>query len=183
MTDWIDGRVSRDGHASGTEHVSFGPLTRSHLPLFTGWLQQPHVRAFWDDGERDEASVAAQYFGDGREPGFIFSLAGRPAGFIQRERVTAEHEWARWARGETWGLDLLIGEAELIGRGHGPAVIAAFLARTCAEHGVQRFLIDPDCHNLRAIRAYRKVGFGHLAELGDLRLMALDEPARQFGPL
>ena len=94
--------------------------------------------------------------------------------FIQRERVGAEHEWAAWAREDTWGLDLLTGESDLIGRGYGPQVIAAFMALTRAEHAAERFLINPDRQNVRAIRAYREVGFEDLAELSGLRLMNLD---------
>ena len=167
--DWIP--YSVDKNPPVDEHISFELLTRSHLPLFTGWLQRPHVRAFWDDGERDEAGVEAHFFGSG-EPGF--SLDGWPAGFIQRERMGAEHEWAVWAREDTWGLDLLTGESELVGRGYGPQVIAAFMALTRAEHAAERFLINPDRQNVRAIRAYREVGFEDLAELSGLRLMNLD---------
>ena len=35
--------------------------------LLTAWLQAPHVRAFWDDGERDEAAVEAHYFAPERD--------------------------------------------------------------------------------------------------------------------
>lgn len=86
-----------------------------------------------------------------------------------------EHEFAAWARGETWGIDLLIGEAALIGRGYGPQVIEAFMALTRREHRVERFLIDPDSNNSRAIRAYQKAGSSMLAEVGGLTLMKLDE--------
>lgn len=77
--------------------VSFKALTADHRPLLTRWLQEPHVRAFWDDGE-----------------------------------------------GETWGGDLLSGEAELTGRGLGPAVIRAFLEILKSERpALRRILIDP----------------------------------------
>jgi len=159
--------------------IRFEPLARAHLPLLTGWLQQPHVRAFWDDGERDGAAVEAHYFSAAQDvPGFVFFLNDRAAGFIQRERVGAQHEFALWALGETYGLDLLIGEPDLTGCGHGPQVIRAFMALTRAEVAVDRFLIDPDTANWRAQRAYVKAGFSVLTTLDRLTLMKLDTPGQ-----
>ena len=157
--------------------LRFEPLSPPHLPLLTAWLQEPHVRAFWDDGERDEASVWAHYFEQNRDvPGYIFTLAGRPAGFIQHERLTPGHEYAEWSaeQGETWGLDLFIGEEALLGRGIGPQVIRAFVELTRATHPVRRFVIDPDSRNLRARRAYEKAGFHAVDTLSHFTLMTLD---------
>ncbi|GHF46240.1 aminoglycoside 6'-N-acetyltransferase [Deinococcus metalli] len=144
--------------------ITFEPLTAADVPRFTGWLQQPHVRAFWDDGERDEAAVTGQYLGPDRDdvPGFIFSVDGRPAGFLQTEWIQDGHEFQPWAApgGETWAIDLLIGEAELIGHGVGPRVITAFIGTLQRERpALRRMVIDPDERNARAIRAYGKVGF------------------------
>ncbi|GGK26874.1 acetyltransferase [Deinococcus malanensis] len=158
--------------------VTFEPLRPQHLQLLTRWLQAPHVRAFWDDGERDEGAVQSHYFEDrDRVPGFIFSEGGSPAGFLQCEHLTPEHGFWPYATpdGETWAVDLLIGEEELMGRGLGPRVICAFLARLAARPpGWQRILIDPDVRNVRAIRAYTKAEFVPVALLGSLQLMALD---------
>ncbi|GAA5534707.1 GNAT family N-acetyltransferase [Deinococcus aluminii] len=165
--------------------ISFEPLAPAHLPLLHRWLQEGHVRAFWDDGERTADAVRAHYFRVGWDvPGFVFRVDGRAAGFIQRERVTPGHEFARWAapEGETWGVDLLIGEADLTGRGLGAAVIQAFLAHLQAERpALHRVLIDPSPANTRAVRAYAKAGFTPLTRLrtgdGEVQLMQLDLPA------
>lgn len=164
--------------------LSFEALTLADVPLLTRWLQAPHVRAFWDDGERDEAAVRATYFGENEERGFVFRVDGRAAGFIQRERVEPGNEFFPWAHpdGETWGVDLLIGEPDLTGRGLGPQVIRAFLAHLRAERpGARRVLIDPSPANVRAVRAYARAGFLPLARLettwGEVQLMALDLPA------
>ncbi|GAA5513229.1 aminoglycoside N(6')-acetyltransferase type 1 [Deinococcus carri] len=165
--------------------VTFEPLTPAHLPLLHGWLQAPHVRAFWDDGERTLGAVQAHYFRAGRDvPGFVFRVDGRAAGFIQRERVTPGHEFAPWAApsGETWGVDLLIGEPDLTGRGLGATVVTAFLAHLRAERPeLRRVLIDPSPANTRAVRAYEKAGFTPLTRLstgdGEVHLLRLDLPA------
>jgi aminoglycoside 6'-N-acetyltransferase len=162
--------------------ISFEPLGERHVPLLTHWLQQPHVRAFWDDGERDEAAVRAHYFRPGRHvPGFVFLVDGQAAGFIQREQVTAGHPFFAWAapHGETWGLDLLIGEEALTGQGLGPRVITAFLQELRTQRpATARLLIDPALDNRRALRAYVRAGFSALTviagENGPVQLMALD---------
>jgi aminoglycoside 6'-N-acetyltransferase len=162
--------------------IAFEVLTPAHLPLLTRWLQAPHVRAFWDDGERDEAAVRATYFQPGDdEPGFVFRVEGRAAGFLQRERVGPGHEFLPWAHpdGETWGVDLLIGEPDFTGRGLGPQVIRAFVAHLRAERpGARRVLIDPSPANVRAVRASVRAGFLPLARLetedGELQVMGLD---------
>ena len=56
------------------------------------------------------------------------------------------------------GLDQFIGEADMLGRGHGSAFIRAFADRLLAS-GTPRVVIDPDPANKRAIRAYEKAGF------------------------
>jgi aminoglycoside 6'-N-acetyltransferase len=56
------------------------------------------------------------------------------------------------------GLDQFIGEAAMLGRGHGTAFIRAFADRLLAS-GTPRVVIDPDPTNVRAIRAYEKAGF------------------------
>ncbi|MFC4638635.1 GNAT family N-acetyltransferase [Deinococcus hohokamensis] len=158
--------------------ITFETLTLAHLPRLTAWLQAPHVRAFWDDGERDEAAVRAHYFALGRTLcSVVFAVRGRPAGFLQAERVTPEHEfWAHAAPGgATWAMDLLIGEPDLTGQGWGPQVIAAFVSRLRDEQpDLRRVLIDPDQRNVRAQRAYEKAGFAPLGFYEGLQLMALD---------
>ena len=149
--------------------VGFLPLAPEHLELLHGWLQQPHVRAFWDDGHRTLEQVQQHYFEpDPDGSSFVFTLVHRPLGYLQAYRVDPESEYGPWRspQGETWGIDLLLGEAADTGQGYGPQVIAAFLAFwKGARPELRRVLIDPDARNIRAIRAYRKVGFSGVREV------------------
>ena len=52
-------------------------------------------------------------------------------GFLQIYPVGPEAEFAA-ATGETWGVDLPVGEVERTGQGLGPAVIQASLGRRSA---------------------------------------------------
>ncbi|WP_424950877.1 GNAT family N-acetyltransferase [Deinococcus sp.] len=171
---------------SGSPEASFGigflPLSPERLGLLHGWLQQPHVRAFWDDGHRELEQVQEHYFGpDPEAVRFLFTLAGRPAGYLQTYLVGPESDCAEWraATGETWGLDLLLGAVADTGRGYGPQATLAFVKFWKARRpGLSRLLIDPDVRNLRAVRAYREAGFtavrGSPGPEAVYRMLALD---------
>jgi RimJ/RimL family protein N-acetyltransferase len=61
------------------------------------------------------------------------------------------------------GIDLFIGEPDLIGRGHGPALIRAFLRDVAfPRYRVDLCVIGPALSNVAAIRAYEKAGFRFL---------------------
>ncbi|WP_407540780.1 GNAT family N-acetyltransferase [Deinococcus radiomollis] len=162
--------------------VGFTPLAPEHLELLHGWLQQPHVRAFWDDGHRTLEQVQQHYFEpDPDAVSFVFTLAGHPLGYLQAYRVDPESEYGPWRspEGETWGIDLLLGAAADTGQGYGPRVIAAFLVFwKSARPELRRVLIDPDSRNIRAIGAYRKAGFSRVGVVSrppaTLQLLAAD---------
>jgi aminoglycoside 6'-N-acetyltransferase len=64
------------------------------------------------------------------------------------------------------GVDLFIGEAELVGRGHGPAMLRQFLREVAFPfHGMDVCVIGPSVTNAAAIRAYEKAGFRALKEV------------------
>ena len=166
--------------------IAFAPLVPEHLDLLHGWLQQPHVREFWDDGHRTREQVGAHYVGpdlgaDPDDASFVFTLAGRPAGYLQTYRVGTSSEYGQWRspHGETWGLDLLLGAAADTGQGHGPQIILAFTTFWQVQRPhLSRLLIDPDVRNTRAIRAYQKAGFSGVGELSGpavtLKILAAD---------
>lgn len=64
------------------------------------------------------------------------------------------------------GIDLFIGEPDLIGKGLGPAAIRAFLRDVVfARYDVAECVIGPSVRNLSAIRAYEKAGFVFLRDV------------------
>jgi aminoglycoside 6'-N-acetyltransferase len=172
---------------SGGPEVGFLPLgpddpDLQHLGLLHGWLQQPHVRAFWDDGERTLQQVQEHYLGaDQGGERFVLTLDGRAAGYVQAYAVGPAADFARWRSdiGDTWGMDLLLGEAADTGRGWGPQAIRAFVQFWRQRHpGLRRMLADPDMRNRPAVRAYQRAGFSvldeHLADPERLLILALN---------
>ena len=136
---------------------AFRLMTTADLPLVQRWLSLPHVREWWGDPQEQYALVS----GDLDEPAmdqFIFSAAGSPFGYLQCYDLT---EWNTGFGPQpqgTRGIDLFIGELDMIGRGHGSALIRRFVDGRLRK-GLARMVTDPDPANARAIRAYEKAGF------------------------
>lgn len=103
--------------------------------------------------------------GDAPTHRYVIKLDGRPIGEIQSYRIDDHTDYAAEVALDRTaiGIDLFIGEPELIGRGHGPALIRAFLRDVAfPRYGVDRCVIGPSRSNVAAIRAYEKAGFRFL---------------------
>jgi aminoglycoside 6'-N-acetyltransferase len=89
---------------------------------------------------------------------YIVSMAGHPFGYLQCYDLTAWNSgFGTHPRG-TRGIDLFVGEPDMIERGYGSALIRAFVDGRL-ENGAPRIVTDPDPANHRAISAYEKAGF------------------------
>jgi len=89
-------------------------------------------------------------------------LGGRPIGFIQSYRIDDYDEYGKALALDVTaaGIDLFIGEPDLVGKGHGPALIRAFLRDVVFQtYDVAECVIGPSIKNVSAIRAYEKAGF------------------------
>lgn len=134
----------------------FRPMTAEDMPLVRRWLAEPHVAEWWHDpqtlefvgGDLDHPDLAQ----------FIVCLEGRPFAYLQCYQIGDWHVSFGPQPEGTRGLDQFIGEADMVGCGHGSAFLRAFMDRLFAR-GVPRIVIDPAPHNPRAVRAYEKAGF------------------------
>ena len=138
----------------------FRPLVEGDLPMVRQWLQVPEVARWWGDPVEQFGLVS----GDMGEPAmdqYIVSSTqafGAPFGYLQCYRLTDWNICFGSQPEHTRGIDQMIGAPEMIGRGHGPAFIRAFVEELLAS-GTPRVVVDPDPDNARAIRAYEKAGF------------------------
>lgn len=150
--------------------ISFRRLTTGDLPLIHRWLHTPHVARWWyeDLGTPEEVSRRyTAYIEDGAEPvePYLILCGDRPVGYIQSYRVADDEEYERLVDiPDSVGIDVFIGEEELLYRGFGPFLIRRFLRDfVFADETVEVCIIDPEPGNGAAIRAYEKVGFRHFA--------------------
>jgi aminoglycoside 6'-N-acetyltransferase len=136
----------------------FQPMTADDLPLVRRWLKTAHVAEWWGDPAEQLTLVS----GDLDEPAmeqFIVVKDDRAFAYLQ---CYSQAAWPENGLGlhptGTRGIDQFIGEADMIGGGHGSAFIRAFTDRLLAT-GTPRVITDPDPANERAVRAYEKAGF------------------------
>jgi aminoglycoside 6'-N-acetyltransferase len=115
----------------------------------------------------------------------IVELDGRPIAYLQSydPHLEDDHPYADQPCGSL-GIDLAIGPPELVGVGHGSAIVRQFVD-ALFEEGAPRVIIDPNPNNARAIRAYEKAGFRPIgrrqSQYGDVVLMAVDAAVDDVG--
>lgn len=133
----------------------FRKVTMDALPMLLEWQAQPHVREWWDSDEPYDQEELS----DPRVSRFIVSSDGRPFAFMQDYSVHGweEHHFAHLPKGAR-GIDQYIGDAMMIGAGHGTAFIGARLS-VLFDRGAPVIATDPHPDNERAIAVYKKLGF------------------------
>lgn len=132
------------------------------------WLRQPHVAKWWREVPADLAAVEAEYGPciDGADPTelYVVRVDGRDVGMIQRYLFVDEPEWTRTLSklvdvSNAAGIDYLIGDAELVGRGVGSAMIREFVSDTFAWRAIDQVIVNVDQANPPSWRVLEKAGF------------------------
>ncbi len=132
--------------------IGFRPLSPEDYPLLVDWLQRPHVKEWWDDGDDTLERVAASYSADPETTKrFIAQVEGRDAGYFQYYPLEAGHI----------GADQFLAHADLLSQGLGTRALLAFVELIRDRESPQRISVDPDPANARAVRCYEKCGFVH----------------------
>jgi aminoglycoside 6'-N-acetyltransferase len=145
--------------------IEFRPLTDDDLPQIEEWLQRDHVARWWRD---DISESLAEYRAalEGREPTdhYLIVVDGRTVGMIQTYLVSDHPDWEAVVQvGErVAGVDLLIGEEELIGRGLGPQILSSFLHEVVTAPAAVATVEEP---NRQSWRAFEKAGFRYVRDV------------------
>ena len=135
----------------------FRPMTGADLPMLRRWLALPHVRAWWGDPDEQLGLVTDDLTHPAMDQ-YIVATADRQFGYLQCYHLTGWNAGFGPQPNGTRGIDQMIGEPDMIERGHGSRFIRQFIASLLAA-GTPRVVTDPDPANARAIRAYEKAGF------------------------
>ena len=131
-------------------------MTAADLARVADWRRRAHVLQWWNPAPED---LAAHTVDDATINVWIAELGGRPIAYLQDYRV---HDWPghhfSFLPPDSRGMDIFIGEAELLGQGHGTAIVSRHVEALFAQ-GVPAMGIDPHPDNTAARRAYAKAGF------------------------
>lgn len=153
--------------------IRLRPATAADIPVLDHWDTQPHViAATGDDDDQEWADEIATADAFDWQEILIAELDGRPIGVLQiidPERENT-HYWGA-CEPDLRAIDIWIGEADDLGRGHGTVMMEQALARCFAPPEVRAVLIDPLASNVDAQRFYRRIGF---VEVGPRRFGADD---------
>ncbi|WP_117194653.1 GNAT family N-acetyltransferase [Rhizobium terrae] len=169
--------------AEGAPRYVFRDVAAEDFPLLAKWLAEPHIAQWWGAVDEELASIEASMKSVETRP-MIVELEGRPIAYLQYydPHLEEDHPYQDQPRG-TLGIDISIGDGELVGMGHGSAIVRQLAAELFAG-GAVRLVIDPDPENARAIRAYEKAGFRHIdtrtSIYGPAHFMALDAPEERI---
>ena len=131
--------------------ISFRPLDANDFTVLLDWLQRPHVKEWWDDGDDTLEKVTEHYSRD-RDKVFRYIVYGHDESRVGYIQYYIDSE-------DTVGIDLFIGDPDLLGRGLGTEIVSSFVSLIDQEFGPRVMVIDPDPNNKRAIRCYERAGF------------------------
>lgn len=165
--------------------IGFAPVTPEDYGLLASWLHSPHMREWWGDPDEELGFIRDMVEGRDTTRPFLIVLDGRPVGYIQYWFI-GHHQNEVWIKDNPWlaelpseaiGVDLSIGDPDLVSKGIGSTALSAFVRKLSAD-GYRTIIIDPDPANLRAVRAYQKAGFRPIPHLegrtGDSLIMQYD---------
>jgi aminoglycoside 6'-N-acetyltransferase len=168
--------------------LAFQAFTRGDRPMLAAWLAEPHVRRWYGrTGLLDH--VDGFIDADWIDP-LVMLSDGRPVGYLQAYRphdyAAEPHPYRDLPKGAV-GIDMLIGDPAMAGRGLGPRFCEAF-AQTALVRGRPCLFADPHPDNRIGVRAYGKAGFVPACERDTpwgrvlLMIRPIDAQLGPFGP-
>jgi RimJ/RimL family protein N-acetyltransferase len=130
------------------------------------WLQRPHVSRWYSERGAYE-DVVAHYLPaiEGTDPTdhYLVLLDEPPIGMIQTYTVFDHPTYAEVVEitdSATAGVDILIGEEELTGKGFGAKILRQFADDIVfGRPETTACVADPDVRNTASVRAFEKAGF------------------------
>ncbi len=132
--------------------IHFRPICSNDFILLLDWLQRPHVKKWWDEGDDTIDKVTAHYSSDTKNTKrFIVEFDGEDAGYFQYYRFDYRHI----------GADQFLADRDGLSKGIGTRCLLAFIDLIIANEGPEIISVDPHPENQRAIRCYEKCGFVH----------------------
>lgn len=142
--------------------VILRPAKKEDIPFFFTWINNPEIMGYWygRDKPRTRAWTRKHFLpmieGKGPSQCWIIEVEDKPIGFIYNTPSKDEDTGRFTGRVE---LDILIGDREEQGRGHGTDALKTMIAFAFEKQKAERVFLSPRASNQRAIHVYEKVGF------------------------
>ena len=158
----------------------FEKLNDSHKDVVFAWLDEPHVKEFWDNSPEHRADIlnfinhrkeSSPYF-DGIFTYWLGFYEGTPYSFLMTSEVLPAPDLPKaWGEalsktGKTYSIDFMIGSQDHFGKGLAASTLETFCTfiQEEVDSEVNVFIIDPAETNPRAKHVYEKAGFKVIAE-------------------
>lgn len=157
-----------------SQPIHFKKATRAHQDIIFEWLDEPHMKEFWDNSEAHRQDILnfiqgrRQTYFSGTTKYWIGYYGEQPYSFLLSDQLLPEQEdlldlHKTWLSkdGHTISLDFGIGNKALLGKGLAAPTLEAFVAfyQATVDPKADTFFIDPDENNPRARHVYEKAGF------------------------
>jgi aminoglycoside 6'-N-acetyltransferase len=141
------------------------------------WLNQPHVREWWDpDGPEPTSEQVRRDYGSypsatSHGVACIIEDRGNPVGFLQFYPWSEETEYAARVgiivEPTAWAFDVFIGDPGAVGTGVATRALELVCRHLVDERGATSVVIVTETGNVRAHHVYEKLGFRKTQEILD----------------
>lgn len=147
--------------------VKLRPATLADVTHFERWDREPHVIAATSDNADAyvafEGAVWAEEIenGDPASTYYVAELDRCPIGAMQVIDPALErtHYWGEDCPQGLRAMDIWIGEADCLGKGHGTEMMTIAIDEAFSDADVEAVIIDPLASNKDAHRFYQRLGF------------------------
>lgn len=154
--------------------IHFKKASLDHQAIIFSWLDEPHMKEFWDNSEAHRDDILnyihgrKQHYFYGTTEYWIGYIEDQPFSFILSDQILPSekelntlHRKYLSIEGHTIGIDFGIGNTAFLGKGLAAPTLQAFIEFYKAEidSKADTFFIDPDENNPKAFRVYEKAGF------------------------
>lgn len=155
-------------HRVPAAKISLRPFHRDgDWILLENWVHAPHVRQWWGDPDRALAEIRAAAEEGGE---FLVFRDDAPVGYL-RWQIPARAELHAAGLDEipadAIDIDIAIGDPDSIGCGVGSRALLLLSQRLSKETNSSLLMLGTSTENLRAVRAFEKVGFRRVREFQD----------------
>lgn len=154
---------------TSSENISIRLMQDSEkdYELMAKWLADPKVLEFYEgrDNPHDLIKVKEKYsvkiLNNVNVFPCILELDNKPLGYIQFYELEKEQKIKfELSQNElSYGIDMFIGETSQWNKGLGSKYLILLVEWIFKNKNLTQIIVDPRVENIRAIRAYEKVGF------------------------